>query len=47
MRFLHDVGSEAVAAAQAQADLLASRLGGVRLTARTRGKTWLEQELTS
>jgi hypothetical protein len=46
VRFLQDVGSEAVAAAQAQAELLASRLGGVRLTARTRGKTWLEQELT-
>ncbi|MDQ1721187.1 MAG: hypothetical protein QOI26_921 [Pseudonocardiales bacterium] len=46
VRFLQDVGSEALAAAQAQADLLASRLGGVRLTARTRGKTWLEQELT-
>ncbi|MEO6501337.1 MAG: winged helix DNA-binding domain-containing protein [Jatrophihabitantaceae bacterium] len=47
VRFLQDVGSEAVAAAQAQADLLAGRLGSVRLTARTRGKTWLEQELTS
>ncbi|MEO7262816.1 MAG: winged helix DNA-binding domain-containing protein [Jatrophihabitantaceae bacterium] len=46
VRFLQDVGSEAVAAAQAQAELLAGRLGGVRLTARTRGKTWLEQELT-
>jgi hypothetical protein len=46
VRFLQDVGSEAVAAAQAQAHLLAGRLGGVRLTARTRGKTWLEQELT-
>ena len=46
VRFLRDVGSEAVAAAQAQADLLTGRLGGVRLTARTRGKTWLEQELT-
>lgn len=46
LRFLTDVGSEAVAAAQAQAELLAARLGGVRLTARTRGKTWLERELT-
>lgn len=46
VRFLRDVGSEAVAAAQVQADLLASRLDGVRMTARTRGKTWLEQELT-
>ncbi|MDQ1739800.1 MAG: hypothetical protein QOE53_1452 [Pseudonocardiales bacterium] len=46
VRFLRDVGSEAVAAAQAKADLLADRLGGVRLTARSRGKTWLEQELT-
>jgi hypothetical protein len=46
VRFLQDAGSDAVAAAQAQADLLAGRLGGVRLTARTRGKTWLEAELT-
>ncbi|HEY0165458.1 MAG TPA: winged helix DNA-binding domain-containing protein [Jatrophihabitans sp.] len=46
VRFLRDVGSEAVTAAQAQAELLAGRLGGVRLTARTRGKTWLEQELS-
>lgn len=47
VRFLQDVGSKAIAAAQAQADLLAARLGGVRLTARTRGKTWLEQELSN
>jgi DNA glycosylase AlkZ-like len=46
VRFLQDAGSDATAAAQAQADLLAGRLGGVRLTARTRGKTWLEAELT-
>jgi len=46
VRFLQDVGSEAAAAAQAQADRLTGQLGGVRLTARTRGKTWLEQELT-
>jgi hypothetical protein len=46
VRFLQDVGSDAVAAARAQADLLAGRLGGVRLPARTRGKTWLETELT-
>jgi len=44
-RFLEDAGSEAVAAAQAAAQRLAVTLGGVRLTARTRGPTWLEQEL--
>jgi hypothetical protein len=46
-RFLEDAGSEAVAAADAAAQRLATVLGGVRLTARTRGKTWLEQELAS
>jgi hypothetical protein len=47
LRFLTDVGSQAVAAAHAQAELLAGRLGAVRLSARTRGKTWLEQELST
>jgi hypothetical protein len=46
-RFLEDAGSEAVAAADAAARQLAGRLGSVRLTARTRGMTWLEQELAS
>ncbi len=45
VRFLQDVGHDAAAAVQAQAELLAPRLGGVRLTARTRGRTWLEHEL--
>ena len=44
-RFTEDAGSEAVAAADAAAQRLSAVLGGVRLTARTRGKTWLEQEL--
>ena len=44
-RFLEDAGSEAVAAADAAAQRLAGILGPVRLTARTRGMTWLEQEL--
>jgi hypothetical protein len=44
-RFLEDAGSEAVAAADAAAQRLAGVLGSVRLTARTRGMTWLEQDL--
>jgi hypothetical protein len=44
-RFLEDVGADAVAAAEAAAARLATVLGPVRLTARTRGMTWLEQEL--
>jgi Winged helix DNA-binding domain len=44
-RFLEDAGSEAVAAADAVAQRLAGILGPVRLTARTRAMTWLEQEL--
>ncbi len=44
-RFLEDAGSEAAAAADAAAQRLGAVLGGVRLAARTRGKTWLEQEL--
>jgi hypothetical protein len=46
-RFLEDAGSDAVAAADAKAKRLADLLGPVRLTARTRGMTWLEQELAS
>jgi len=44
-RFLEDVGSDAVAAAAASAQRLADLLGGVRLAPRTRGRTWLEEEL--
>jgi hypothetical protein len=45
-RFLEDAGSDAVTAAQQAADRLEKLLDGVRLTARTRGPTWLERELT-
>ncbi len=44
-RFLEDVGADARSAVQVEAERLAARLGGVRLTARTRGRTWLEEEL--
>jgi Winged helix DNA-binding domain len=44
-RFLEDAGSAAVAAAEAAAGRLGAVLGDVRLTARTRGMTWLEEEL--
>jgi hypothetical protein len=44
-RFLEDPGSDAVTAAQQAAERLSATLGAVRLTARTRGMTWLEQEL--
>ena len=44
-RFLEDAGSDAAAAAETAAERLAGLLGGVRLSARTRGRTWLEQEL--
>ncbi|WP_282088459.1 winged helix DNA-binding domain-containing protein [Streptomyces tendae] len=43
--FLEDVGSDAEAAVRAEAERLAVPLGDVRLTARTRGRTWLEDEL--
>lgn len=46
-RFLEDVGRDAEAAVLAEAERLAPLLTGVRLTARTRGKTWLEEELTA
>ena len=38
-------GADAVAAADAAAARLTAVVGPVRLTARTRGMTWLEQEL--
>jgi len=44
-RFLEDAGSDAVAAADAAARRLTGLIGNVRLTARTRGRTWLEREL--
>lgn len=44
-RFLEDAGSDAVAAAEATAQRLTGLLGDVRLTPRTRGRTWLEREL--
>ena len=44
-RFLEDAGSAAVAAAEAAAERLGAVLGDVRLSARTRGMTWLEEEL--
>ena len=45
-RFLEDAGSGAAAAADAAGQRLAAALGDVRLAARTRGKTWLEEELS-
>ncbi|MEW2352240.1 winged helix DNA-binding domain-containing protein [Spirillospora sp. NPDC029432] len=44
-RFLEDAGSEAAAAVEAAAERRAELLGGVRLNPRTRGMTWLEEEL--
>ncbi len=44
-RFTEDVGVDAVAAAEAAALRLAKIVGTVRLAPRTRGRTWLEQEL--
>ncbi|MFF8657571.1 winged helix DNA-binding domain-containing protein [Streptomyces huasconensis] len=44
-RFLEDIGADARSAVQVEAERLGARLGGVRLTARTRGRTWLEEEL--
>ncbi len=46
-RFLEDAGSDAIGAAHAAAQRIAATLDGVRLTARTRGRTWLEQELAA
>jgi Winged helix DNA-binding domain len=44
-RFLEDVGADAVAAVRTAAERLAARLGPVRITARARGPTLVEQEL--
>jgi Winged helix DNA-binding domain len=46
-RFLEDVGADAEAAVRAEAERLATRLDGVRLAPRTRGRTWLEEELAA
>lgn len=46
-RFLEDVGADAEAAVRAEADRLAPLLAGVRLSPRTRGRTWLEDELAA
>jgi Winged helix DNA-binding domain len=46
-RFLEDAGSDAVTAAEKEAERLSATLGRVRLTARTRGMTWLERELAA
>lgn len=44
-RLLEDAGADAAAAVEAAAARLAAILGHVRLSARTRGPTWLEREL--
>ncbi|OIJ92647.1 winged helix DNA-binding domain-containing protein [Streptomyces monashensis] len=44
-RYLEDVGRDARTAVDREAERLAGRLGGTRLAARTRGRTWLEEEL--
>ncbi|ALG09479.1 winged helix DNA-binding domain-containing protein [Kibdelosporangium phytohabitans] len=46
-RFLEDIGSDAEAAVEVAAARMTELLEGHRLTARTRRKTWLEQELTA
>jgi len=45
VRFLEDAGADAVAAVEAAAGRLAARLGPVRVTARGRGPSPVEQEL--
>jgi hypothetical protein len=45
VRFLEDAGADAVAAVEAAAEQLAVRLGPVRITARGRGPSPVEQEL--
>jgi hypothetical protein len=46
-RFLEDVGSDALEAAHAVARRMAGPIEGIRLTARTRGMTWLERDLAA
>lgn len=47
VRLLEDAGADALAAAETEAERLSARLGPVRLSPRTRGRTWLEQELAA
>jgi hypothetical protein len=44
-RLLEDVGSEGAAAVEAAAQRQAATLGDARIAPRTRGRTWLEEEL--
>jgi hypothetical protein len=44
-RLLEDIGSDAAAAVETAAHRQAAMLGAARLAPRTRGRTWLEQEL--
>jgi Winged helix DNA-binding domain len=46
VRFLEDAGADAVAAVEAAAEQLSARLGPVRITARGRGPSPVERELT-
>ncbi|WP_174887068.1 winged helix DNA-binding domain-containing protein [Streptomyces abyssomicinicus] len=46
-RFLEDVGAGARAAVRAEADRLTALLDGTRITPRTRGRTWLEDEVAA
>lgn len=46
-RFLEDVGSDAKKAVDAAANAMTKHLDGAVLSARTRGKTWLEEELSA
>jgi hypothetical protein len=45
-RLVEDVGSDAVAAVEAEAERLATWMGAVRIAPRTRGQSALERELT-
>lgn len=44
-RMLTDIGSNGEAAVRREAETLSERIADVRLTARTRSRTWLEDEL--
>ncbi len=44
-RMLTDIGSDGEAAVRREAEALSERIADVRLTARTRSRTWLEDEL--
>jgi len=45
-RLVEDVGSDAVAAVEAEAERVATWMGAVRIAPRTRGQSALERELT-